>query len=109
MQGSEVFIPKIPSYRILDVVKAINKNKKIKYIGIRPGEKIHEELISAADSKKVIDKKNYFVINFNKKNVNSKKKTNEKSYNSFQNSKFLTINEIKLEIKKNLNDFDENF
>ena len=109
MQGSEVFIPKIPSYRILDVVKAINKNKKIKYIGIRPGEKIHEELISAADSKKIIDKKNYFVINFNKKNVNSKKKTNEKSYNSFQNSKFLTINEIKLEIKKNLNDFDENF
>ena len=51
MQGSEVFIPKIPSYRILDVVKAINKNKKIKYIGIRPGEKIHEELISTADSK----------------------------------------------------------
>ena len=109
MQGSEVFIPKIPSYRILDVVKTINKKKKIKYIGIRPGEKIHEELISAADSKKIIDKKNYFVINFNKKNVNSKKKTNEKSYNSFQNSKFLTINEIKLEIKKNLNDFDENF
>jgi len=42
MQGKEIFIPKCPSYKILDVANAINKNKKINYIGIRRGEKIHE-------------------------------------------------------------------
>ena len=42
MQGGEIFVPKIPSYRIMDVVKSISSNPKIKYIGIRPGEKLHE-------------------------------------------------------------------
>ena len=57
MKGSEVFVPKLPSYRILDLVRAINPKKNIKYIGIRPGEKIHEELISSADSNKISEKK----------------------------------------------------
>ena len=41
----EIFIPKIPSYKILDLAKVINEKAKIKFIGIRPGEKIHEEMI----------------------------------------------------------------
>ena len=45
----ELFVPKIPSYRILDVVKAIAPKAKIKMIGIRPGEKIHEEMITKSD------------------------------------------------------------
>ena len=62
MKGSEVFVPKLPSYKILDLVNAINPRKKIKYIGIRPGEKIHEELISSADSNKILEKSNCNVI-----------------------------------------------
>ena len=109
MKGSEVFIPKIPSYKILDLVKAINPKKKIKYIGIRPGEKIHEELIEASDSNKITESKNYFIINFSSKfknkNISSKYK-NFNSYNSFQNLEFLSIKQIKEEIEKNKKDFD---
>ena len=57
MKGSEIFVPKIPSYRILDLVKAIDKNKKIKIIGIRPGEKLHEEMITVHDSLYTTEKK----------------------------------------------------
>ena len=109
MKGAEVFIPKIPSYRILDLVKAINPKKKIKYIGIRPGEKIHEELIEPSDSNKITESKNYFIINFSSKfknkNISSKYK-NFDSYNSFKNSEFLSIKQIKEEIEKNKKDFD---
>ena len=48
--GGEVFIPKIPSYKITDLAKAICPNCKIKIVGIRPGEKLHEEMITSSDS-----------------------------------------------------------
>ena len=86
MKGSEIFVPKIPSYRILDLVKAIDKNKKIKIIGIRPGEKLHEEMITVHDSLYTTEKKNYFIIN-PKKNSNYNSKIF--SYNSFDNSDYL--------------------
>ena len=54
---------KIPSYRILDLVKAIDKTKKVKIIGIRPGEKLHEEMITVHDSLYTVEKKDYFIIN----------------------------------------------
>ncbi|MBD1156602.1 polysaccharide biosynthesis protein [Pelagibacterales bacterium SAG-MED20] len=109
MKGSEVFVPKIPSYKILDLVKAINPKKKIKFIGIRPGEKIHEELIEASDSNKIIENKNYFIISFSgklavKKTISKYKNFN--SYNSLENSEFLSIVQIRKEIKKNIKDFD---
>ena len=109
MNGSEVFIPKIPSYRILDLAKAINPKKKIKYIGIRPGEKIHEELIEPSDSNKIIESKYYFIINYSSKFKNkdiSSKYKNFDSYNSFKNSEFLSIKQIREEIEKNRKDFD---
>ena len=86
MKGSEIFVPKIPSYRILDLVKAIDKNKKIKIIGIRPGEKLHEEMITVHDSLYTTEKKKYFIIN-PKKNSNYSSKIF--SYNSFDNSDYL--------------------
>ncbi len=106
MKGSEVFVPKLPSYRILDLVKAINSKKKIKYIGVRPGEKIHEELISSADSDKILEKKNYFILNFSS---NFKNKLNKKifnTYNSYDNSDYLSVKQIQEAIKKNIRDFD---
>ena len=49
MSGGEIFIPRIPSYRVLDVCAAIDPQKPIKIIGIRPGEKIHEVMITESD------------------------------------------------------------
>ena len=60
--GGEIFIPKIPSYRITDVAKAIAPNLPLKEIGIRPGEKLHEEMITATDSLSTIDIGKYYAI-----------------------------------------------
>ncbi len=60
--GGEIFIPKIPSYRITDVAKAIAPNLPIVEIGIRPGEKLHEEMITVTDALNTIDLGKYFAI-----------------------------------------------
>jgi len=60
--GGEIFIPKIPSYRITDVAKAIAPECKLNIIGVRPGEKIHEEMITASDSFNTYDLGKYFTI-----------------------------------------------
>lgn len=62
MWGGEIFIPKIPSYRILDVIEALNPEAAIEEIGIRPGEKLHEEMITDMDALNTIEFDNYFVI-----------------------------------------------
>jgi len=60
--GGEIFVPKIPSYRILDVARAIAPECKIEIIGIRPGEKLHEEMISETDAMNTIDLGKYYAI-----------------------------------------------
>ena len=60
--GGEIYIPKIPSYNILDLAKAIDENCKLNVIGIRPGEKLHEEMISASDSFNTYDIGDKYVI-----------------------------------------------
>ena len=60
--GGEIFVPKIPSYKIMDVVKAIAPNCKTKITGIRPGEKLHEEMITETDSLNTIDLGKYYAI-----------------------------------------------
>lgn len=60
--GGEIFIPKIPSYRIVDVAKAICPKGEFPVIGIRPGEKIHEEMITSTDSLNTIELENHFII-----------------------------------------------
>ena len=60
--GGEIFIPKIPSYKITDVAKAIAPNLPMKEVGIRPGEKLHEEMITATDSLNTIDIGKYYAI-----------------------------------------------
>jgi len=62
MWGGEIYVPKIPSYRILDVAKAVAPECKINIIGVRPGEKIHEEMITETDALNTIEFKNFFVI-----------------------------------------------
>ncbi len=53
--GGEIFVPKIPSYKILDVAEAVAPGLEIREVGVRPGEKLHEEMITATDSLDTID------------------------------------------------------
>lgn len=62
MWGGELFVPKIPSYRILDVAAAIAPEAKIEVVGIRPGEKLHEEMITTTDALNTVEFDDYFVI-----------------------------------------------
>ena len=113
MWGGEIFVPKIPSYRLEDLAKAIAPRNKIKIIGLRPGEKIHEEMISISDAVNTIEYKKYFIITpyskfigWNKKkymkfNKNGKNCDSEFSYNSYNNKQYLTSNQIKKLIKSN--------
>ena len=98
MKGGETFIPKMPSYRIIDLAKSIAPKAKLKFIGIRPGEKIHEELITRSDSLNTLEFKNYFIIlppnNKNFKKLYPKLSKKEFSYNSETNKKFM--NDIQL-------------
>jgi len=99
--GGEVFVPKISSYRIMDIAKAIQDKKNVKIVGIRPGEKLHEELISKAEGYNTFDVGNYFIIAGNDKSINfyTKKKYKKikigNSYNSLDNADFLTVGQIK--------------
>lgn len=60
--GGEIFVPKIPSYRILDVAEAIAPECEKRIVGIRPGEKIHEEMITSSDSLNTVDLGDYYAI-----------------------------------------------
>lgn len=60
--GGEIFVPKIPSYKILDVAKAVAPDCEVKVIGVRPGEKLHEEMITDTDSLNTIDLGHYYAI-----------------------------------------------
>ena len=105
--GGEIFIPKIPSFNILDVAKAIDKNCEIKIIGLRPGEKLHEEMITESDSLNTYDMGAYYVIlpsnpvfelvNY-LKTFNAKKVDEGFAYNSRTNSIFESINSLKVKI-----------
>ncbi len=105
--GGEIFVPKIPSYRILDLAKSIKENFKYNIIGIRPGEKIHEELISKADSLNTYDLKYcYSVIDsIHGSTIKKYKKNKIKKikagfqYNSLENKDFLSVNELKELVK----------
>ena len=108
--GAEIFVPKIPSYRILDVAEAIAPNCKKKITGIRPGEKIHEEMITASDSHSTIDIGNFYAIIPSNEKIfiklkeafpSLKKVEKGFSYNSFDNPDYLIRNLIKENINSN--------
>jgi UDP-N-acetylglucosamine 4,6-dehydratase len=107
--GGEMFIPKIPSYHILDVAKAVCPNCKIEEVGIRPGEKLHEEMITVADSLNTIETDKYYitlpVMPEEKKKMylryyNAKEVPEGFSYNSADNNEWITIEELRKQIKE---------
>jgi UDP-N-acetylglucosamine 4,6-dehydratase/5-epimerase len=100
MNGGELFVPIIPSMRITDLANALAPNSKIKEIGIRPGEKLHEEMISADDSRRTIKQKNKFIISPISAEWSYAEPLGEKlpegfSYKSDTNDLWLTIDDIK--------------
>jgi len=104
--GGEIIIPKIPSYKILDLVKVFSKKPKIKIIGIRKGEKIHEEMISIEESRNCIEVDGKYIINTNgfseylkKKNKFMIKNFDKESFKSNDN-KFLNPIELLQTINK---------
>lgn len=105
-QGGDIVIPKIKSYNILDIAKAIDPKRKIRIIGLRPGEKIYEELISKDETNDIYDIGKYYIIksnlvfrNKNLKKIGKKVKLSN-SYNSKENS-FLSTSKLS-QIIKNL-------
>jgi UDP-N-acetylglucosamine 4,6-dehydratase len=62
MHGGELFVPKIPSMRVVDLARAIAPTARLEYVGIRPGEKLHEQMISVDDARRTIDAGAFYVI-----------------------------------------------
>src|SRR6185436_8007204 len=62
MRGGEIFVPKLPSMRIVDLVEAIAPDSRIEEVGIRPGEKLHEMMITAEDARKTVEYDEHYVI-----------------------------------------------
>jgi UDP-N-acetylglucosamine 4,6-dehydratase len=106
--GGEIFVPKIPSYNIIDVAKAIAPNADMPEVGIRPGEKLHEEMITETDALNTIDLGEYYAIlpsvsltHTNEEYINHHKANRVPfgfSYNSGDNTEWETIESIKAKI-----------
>ncbi|QKZ12255.1 UDP-N-acetylglucosamine 4,6-dehydratase (inverting) [Spirosoma sp. KUDC1026] len=109
--GGEIYVPKIPSYRITDVATAIGPDCEQKLVGIRPGEKLHEEMITETDSLNTIETASYYVITpstptwsmddyikaFDGKQVDMGFK-----YNSGTNTDWLTVDELRDQVREHV-------
>lgn len=108
MWGGEIFVPKIPSYKITDVAEAVAPECTLRMVGIRPGEKLHEEMITMTDALSTVEFDKYFVIlpsiqiwdvdEFTA-TFNGKLCGDGFCYNSGTNTEWLSINEIRQQIK----------
>lgn len=113
--GGEIFIPKIPSYRITDVAEAIGPECKKPIVGIRPGEKIHEEMITPSDSFYTYDLGTYYCILPSntrwsleewKQKLNAKKVQEGFTYNSGDNSEWETVDSLRVKIQEFVGNID---
>jgi len=112
MWGGEIFVPKIPSYRITDLAEAIDGNCRTEIVGIRPGEKLHEEMITETDAFNTIEFDDYFVIlpsmhlwDADKfmENFEGRRCPADFSYNSGTNSEWLSVERLRELIRDHLN------
>lgn len=103
-EGGEIVVPKIPSYRVTDVARAVNGDCEFEIVGIRPGEKIHEEMITASDSLNTVDRGRFYVILPSPEIIDHEdycRRTGATrvpsgfSYNSGDNEHFLTVEELR--------------
>lgn len=108
MVGGEVFIPKMPSFRVVDLAKIIAPQARIRFIGIRPGEKLHEDIITLHESANIREFKDFYILKpslvFWKEKgkqlaAKGKPVPVNFSYNSFNNNNFLSQTELKRRFK----------
>lgn len=111
MWGGEIFVPKIPSYKITDVAEAVAPHCTQNIVGIRPGEKLHEEMITVTDALSTVEFEKYFVIlpsiqlwDIDKFTSTFKGRLCEDGfcYNSGTNSEWLSVDEIRALIKSHV-------
>lgn len=111
--GGEIFVPRIPSYRIIDLAEAIGPDCERRIVGIRPGEKVHEEMITASDSYNTVDLGRYYAIVSSSGELSTDAYLERQggvrvkpgfSYNSGTNERFLTVDELRDLIRVNLGD-----
>ena len=109
--GGELLVPKIPSYRIMDVAQAIGPSCEKKILGIRPGEKIHEEMITSSDSFSTIDLDSYYAVlpsdgSLQRLYLDAGLPVNLVepgfAYNSGSNEEFLTVEQLRHLIKEHV-------
>ena len=109
--GGELFVPKIPSYRITDIAEAVGPSCEKPIVGIRPGEKIHEEMITVSDSYSTIDLGKYYAIlpsdgrlkkAYNESGIKNNSLPPGFAYNSGTNPEFLTVDELRGLIRKHV-------
>ena len=109
--GGEIFVPKIPSYRITDVATAIGPECRQEEVGIRPGEKLHEEMITTSDSFNTLDLGNYYVIlpqqpafsvEEYKRHFRAKEVPPQFCYNSGTNDRWETVETLRQHVKKHI-------
>jgi UDP-N-acetylglucosamine 4,6-dehydratase/5-epimerase len=110
-QGGEIFVPKIPSFRITDLAEAIVPDCEHRVVGIRPGEKIHEEMITSSDSVNTVDMGRYFAILPTAASYSASEYCEGNgwapvepgfSYNSGTNPEFLSVPELRGLIREHL-------
>ena len=110
-EKTEIFVPKIPSYRITDVAEAIGPSCEKPVVGIRPGEKIHEEMITASDSFTTIDLGAYYAIlpsdgrlqqQYQEAGISTTSVPNGFAYNSGSNPDFLSVEQLRALIREHV-------
>ena len=100
MHGGELFVPKIPSMRVVDLARAMAPQASLNVVGIRPGEKLHEEMISAPDSRRTVDMGSYYVIQpemewWPEAHLDGEAVPDGFSYASDTNTEWLTVEQLR--------------
>ncbi len=95
VRGGEIFIPKIPSMRVIDLAKAIGRQARIEEVGIRPGEKLHEILMTAEESARASDGGSYLVVHAKPERVGRNRVADGFIYTSDTNQEWLSVKKIR--------------
>lgn len=101
MRGGEIFVPKIPSMKVVDLAKAMAPDCEIEYVGIRPGEKLHEAMITEDDARRTLEFDSYYIIQpefpwwSDESQAKGKEMPDGFKYTSDLNTEWLTIDELR--------------
>lgn len=106
MKGGELYVPKIPSMRIVDLARAVAPQSTLVEVGLRPGEKLHEEMISIDDSRRTIEMPSRYVVNpviaeWGYESPEGTPLANGFAYQSNSNTSWIEIDEIRKFISSN--------